>query len=273
LPGNGFGEQSLTRSWRSHEQHAFRRTTAEPCVFIRVLQKIDDLNQFVFCLVNARDVGKGDLLVRILVVSPGLAFTHSEHGAAHTARLAPGAAKQPYIKTDDQQGRAEPEQDGGPRTGCPDGHCPNLNLMFNKKRLKPGVNKVGKQGREMGDSSGLAPSGLRSGLSRVWRGRRYGRYKLPFNRLPLAVYGPDVAFRYLLLEHGVRNGRGRVSIREKHPHDQIIGDQDKKKNQPGLAWWDGGPAAGAGTPRIGIGRRMLPASASVLVFLHARSPV
>ena len=70
LPGAG----------RADQQHALRHRAAEPLVLLGVLQEVDDLDQLVLGLVDAGDVGEGDLLLG-LAVALGAALPEAEDAA------------------------------------------------------------------------------------------------------------------------------------------------------------------------------------------------
>src|SRR5690606_8948212 len=56
LAGDGAREQGLPGPRRPDEEHALRRGAAEPGVFVRVLEEVDDLDELVLDLVDAGDV-------------------------------------------------------------------------------------------------------------------------------------------------------------------------------------------------------------------------
>ena len=77
LAGDGTGEQRLAGARRADQQHALGRTAAEAAVALRVLQKIDDLDQLLLRLVDAGDIGEGDLgLLLDVDLGPALADRH-----------------------------------------------------------------------------------------------------------------------------------------------------------------------------------------------------
>ncbi|WP_293256747.1 hypothetical protein [Nannocystis sp.] len=76
-----------------------------------MLQEVDDLDQLVLGLVDARDVGEADLLFG-LAVAAGAALAEAEHAAAAGLGGAPG---QPHEGADQQQGRPEADQHAKPR--------------------------------------------------------------------------------------------------------------------------------------------------------------
>src|SRR6516162_8873391 len=60
LASDGTGEQCLPGPRRADQQHTLRGAAAETPVCQRVLQEIDDLDQFVLGLIDAGDIGEGD---------------------------------------------------------------------------------------------------------------------------------------------------------------------------------------------------------------------
>ena len=64
LAGDGAGEQRLAGARRAHQQHALRNAAAELLEFLRFLEELDDLLQFFFRFIDARDVLERHLLLR-----------------------------------------------------------------------------------------------------------------------------------------------------------------------------------------------------------------
>jgi len=50
----------LARAWRPDKKRARRNLSPKTLVLLRVLQKLDDLLEFLFGFVNARNVLEGD---------------------------------------------------------------------------------------------------------------------------------------------------------------------------------------------------------------------
>src|SRR5690606_13508715 len=63
LAGDGPRQQRLARSRRAHHQHTLRNTAAQLLELLRVLEERDDLLELVFGLVDACNVGEGDLVL------------------------------------------------------------------------------------------------------------------------------------------------------------------------------------------------------------------
>src|SRR5207302_9195091 len=63
LARDGAREQRLARAGRSHEQNTLGDASAELGELLRVLEELDDLFQLVLRLIDAGDVGEGDLVV------------------------------------------------------------------------------------------------------------------------------------------------------------------------------------------------------------------
>ena len=109
LARNGAREQRLARARRPGEQDAVRDPPAEPLVLLRIAEEVDDLGQLLLRLVDARDVGERDAVLRRLVAPRPRAAEPAEH-VLHVA----GAAHQPEEQEDEEDGRAEPEQQALP---------------------------------------------------------------------------------------------------------------------------------------------------------------
>jgi hypothetical protein len=60
------GEQRLAGARGAHQQHALGDAAAELLELLRVLEELDDLLELVLGLVDARDVGEGDLVLRLV---------------------------------------------------------------------------------------------------------------------------------------------------------------------------------------------------------------
>ena len=106
LAGHRAGEQGLAGPRWADQQHALGRPAAEPPVFDRVLQKVDDLDQFLLGLVDPGDIGEGD---------PGFLFD-IDLGAAladrhHAAEPAlPEAPDREHPDPDEEDRRQHPRQ-------------------------------------------------------------------------------------------------------------------------------------------------------------------
>jgi hypothetical protein len=76
------GQQCLARPRCADQQHALGDASAEPLVFIGLLEEIDDLDQFGLDLVDAGHVVEGDPhLIGSCLVAAGAALAQAEHAA------------------------------------------------------------------------------------------------------------------------------------------------------------------------------------------------
>jgi hypothetical protein len=107
LAGHGAGEQGLAGARRAAEQDALGDHRAEAPVLVRVLEEVDDLDELLLGLVDARDVLERRALL-VGLVALGLRAAQ----AGQAARAAAGrAAHDEDEDADDQQRRAEEEQE------------------------------------------------------------------------------------------------------------------------------------------------------------------
>src|SRR5690606_12183029 len=100
------GQQGLTRTRGTHQQYTFGCCAPKTCVLFWVLEKIDNLNKLIFCLVNSRHVVKSYLCRCLLVEPPGAAAAHPHH-TSHTqaSRALARGSENPHVKQYDQQRR------------------------------------------------------------------------------------------------------------------------------------------------------------------------
>src|SRR5690606_11355194 len=106
---------------------ALGRRAAEPGIFLRVLEEIDDLDQFVLGLVNAGDVVEGNARIGFLVEAPRPALAEAAKSAEHAATLARRVLEQPDIERNDQQSRTEGAEQRQERAAFGlDGRCPDV---------------------------------------------------------------------------------------------------------------------------------------------------
>ena len=84
LAGDRAREQRLAGAGRAHQQHALRDAAAEARELLRVLEEGDDLLELVLGLVDAGDVGEGDL---VLVLGEQLRLRLAEAHRLAAARL------------------------------------------------------------------------------------------------------------------------------------------------------------------------------------------
>ncbi len=112
--GDGAGQQSLTGTGRTDQQHAFRNAAAELLKLLRLAQEFDDFLQFFLRFFHARHVFKRDLaLLRGMQPRPALAEAEGLVAAAlHLAHHEDPEA-------DQQQERRRVHQNGNPcRWNC-----------------------------------------------------------------------------------------------------------------------------------------------------------
>ena len=102
LAGDGARQQRLAGAGRADHQHAARNLAAEALELARVLEELDDLDDFFLRLVDAGDVGERDLHL-VLAEQPRPALAE-RHGAA-AARAALHLAHEVHPDGDQQQDR------------------------------------------------------------------------------------------------------------------------------------------------------------------------
>src|SRR5262249_30704510 len=102
---------------RADQQHSFRSGSTQTRVFLRVLEKIHDLDELVFGLINAGNVIKTDLHIPFQVIPASFTSTNS-HEPAHATALLSGATKHPSIKTDEQQRGPKSKNESRPRVAA-----------------------------------------------------------------------------------------------------------------------------------------------------------
>jgi hypothetical protein len=113
LAGHRARQKGLAGPGRPVEEDAAGDARAERAVALRPLEEVDDLDQFVLGLVDARDIFEGDP-VALAELEPARrrAPEAPQHAAgAAAAQLAPG---EPDEEPDQQQCRQEAEQQRGP---------------------------------------------------------------------------------------------------------------------------------------------------------------
>src|SRR5581483_3421627 len=103
------GEKRLPRAGGTDEQHALRHGSAEPLVLRGVLQEVDDLDELVLRVVDARDVVEGDLRLG-LAVALGAATAEPEEPAPAGRH----ALVHPDEPRNQEERRAEAENHGLP---------------------------------------------------------------------------------------------------------------------------------------------------------------
>src|SRR5829696_3476432 len=160
LARHGPRQESLARSRRSHQEHAFRGRSPKAGVLLGVLEEVHDLDELVLGLLDAGDVVEGNLRVLLLVVAPGAAPTDAREGSAHAAALLLSAPVEPDIAPDQEQRRTEGEEQRLPkataflyRLGA------DLDPVFDQELLEPGVH----EGREHGSEGFGGARSLRPG--------------------------------------------------------------------------------------------------------------
>src|SRR5439155_4887444 len=105
------GEQCLAGPRRADQQYSLWRTAAEPPVGLRILQEIDDLDQLVLGLVDAGNIGEGDLGL-LLDIDLGAALA-DRHQPAEPALSHPPDREHPDADKEDRR------QDPGEQFGNP----------------------------------------------------------------------------------------------------------------------------------------------------------
>src|SRR5690348_15693829 len=85
---DGAGQQGLAGAWRTDQQHTLRRSAAQSTVYRRLFQEIDDLDQFVFGLVDPGNIGERNLRL-LLDVNPGAALADRHQPAEAALTHAP----------------------------------------------------------------------------------------------------------------------------------------------------------------------------------------
>src|SRR5439155_3899090 len=98
-------EQRLPRTGSADEQHALRHGASEPLVLGGVLQEVDDLDELVLGVVDARDVVEGDLRLRF-----GVAFGAAAAEPEEPASAGRHALVQPNERRDQEQGGPETDE-------------------------------------------------------------------------------------------------------------------------------------------------------------------
>ena len=141
---DGLGQQCLARSGRADQQHPFRRRTAKARVLGRIAQEIDDFDQLVLGLVDARDVLERHLRVLLLVVSARPALADAKETAAEPPALLRRAAEEPHVKADQQQRRAEAEKKRRQRIAAlGDRLGADFHVVVDQELLEPGPTNDG----------------------------------------------------------------------------------------------------------------------------------
>ena len=105
LAGDRARQQRLAGAGRADQQHALRDLAAEPLKFLRVLQVLDDLLEFLLRLVDAGDILEGDA-ADLLGQQPRAALAETHRPAAAALHLAheedPDADQQQHREPRDQ---------------------------------------------------------------------------------------------------------------------------------------------------------------------------
>ncbi len=108
LAGHGFGEQRLARTGRSDEQHSLRNSAPDVRVFLRMLQKLDDLHQLFFGLVDASYISEAHLHVVF-----GIDLRAAPRERHHAPLGAPHLPEEEAPEPDQEQQRNNPAQQLG----------------------------------------------------------------------------------------------------------------------------------------------------------------
>ena len=114
LAGNGLGEERLTGTGGTNEEHTLGDLGTDVGEALGALEELDNLHEVVLGLVDARDVVEGDAGVGLhLELRLGLAKRHgvvaagAAHAAGHVAAAALVAAGQEEETTNEEEGEGE----------------------------------------------------------------------------------------------------------------------------------------------------------------------
>jgi hypothetical protein len=169
LAGHGAGQQRLAGARRAAEQDALGDHRAEAPVLVRVLEEVDDLDELLLGLVDARDVLERRALL-VGLVALGLRAAQ----AGQAARAPPaGAAHDEDEDADDQQRRAEEQQEVDERRAA---RVDLLGVDLDLLALEVGRQLLGVDERRaassgtrlLGLTSFLAPGGLSLRSNSPW---------------------------------------------------------------------------------------------------------
>jgi hypothetical protein len=152
LAGDRSGEEGLPRTGRTDEQHALRHGAAEPLVLRGVLQEVDELDELVLGVIDARDVVEGDLPLR-LAIALGAAAPETEQPASAGHR----ALIQPNERPDQEERGAEPEQEVLKERPTVERSRVDEHALRLQQRLEAGIGEGGQQCLEAQCGAGVRP--------------------------------------------------------------------------------------------------------------------
>ena len=259
LACDGPGQQRLTGSRRTEQQHPVGHPTTEPLIAVGCLEEVDDLGQLALGLVDPGDVIErhADLL---RVDAPGLRATEVAQAAKPSSAALSSPGDQ-HKQSDQQQGWPEPDQQ-----------------LADQRRARVRVLRVDLDllGLEQSRQRGVVPEARnlgreqrrRRGLRVIWRVTDLGRERA-LDRVGLRGDRLDLARVQLLKEVGAEwHLHSRLPTRPGEQHGQPVDRQQSDDEHPepplpvrrrGLGLFGHAPAVGRG--------RYPPAS---LVLRHPR---
>src|SRR5207237_10089061 len=85
--GNGFGEQGFAGARRANHQDTLGNAATQSLEFLGIFEELDQLRNFFYSFINARDVFKGRF-IPLFGKKPGLAFAETERAFARHLDLA-----------------------------------------------------------------------------------------------------------------------------------------------------------------------------------------
>src|SRR5438876_9150266 len=195
----------------------FRHGAAEPLVLRGVLQEVDDLDELVLGVVDARDVVEGDLRPRV-AVALGTAAAEPEEPptAGHHALIHPDEPHDQEERGAEAEDQVLPEGPALVERPRIDDHA-----LLLEQRLETGVGEGGQQRLEAQRGARVRP------LARV------GHLLLEsaLDRVALAGHLLDVARLHLLLEERVGDVEVARRGRER-PHEYPVGCHDDEDGGP-----------------------------------------
>src|SRR5690606_764892 len=229
LARHRFGEQRLAGSRRADEQHALGQLAAELGKLLRVLEKIDDFDDFLFGFVEARHVFEGDLLLAHRVEQHRLVLADVEHLRARIH-----APQQEDPQQHDQPQRDDPRQQAAePVLFIPGRKLDGRSLIF--RRLGVVFAQVGDEVvlDGLGGDEDVAlhrvaqqilPRLAKLHLARLQPGFRVGAFDAPVVDNFYMLY---IAFIYIAQKRAVFDGIGIHAL----PEEKDLDEQDQENRQ------------------------------------------
>src|SRR5690606_2063117 len=152
LAGHRTRKQRLARARRPYQQHSLRNSATQARILFRVLEKIDNLDQFLFGLVDPGDVIEGDLDVGLLIEPLRPLLAQAREVTEHAATLLGRPPQQPDPQADDQKSRAEAQKQHSKQAAAAFNRGrTNIDAPFDHLRFEARIGKGGQEGREVGD--------------------------------------------------------------------------------------------------------------------------